>query len=196
MQPNSEQLSLGSYKAIGLLGNRANPAFDDLCRVLNDAYPGPQTLAAASEICRFGPVSLRPLLTVGSNALHPARVIAIVSIGLITNIGNAAEPAVLALTNWLASSNWNVQMVAAGALGNLKAAPQISVPALVSVLTNSNPQVRQSAAISLSRFGPQARSALPALTNALTYPDRTFPIVVRYAIQKITGTLPKGAPDL
>src|SRR5262249_24529201 len=57
MQPDTEQRAMGSYKAIGILGNKANPAFEQLCRVLNDPH-APQNLGAPFALARFGPDSL------------------------------------------------------------------------------------------------------------------------------------------
>lgn len=172
MNPTPRQLAAGTYEAFRVLGDRGRPASDELCRALNQTNMPQTSATAAFALAGIGTSSLAPLLTVVSNAQHPARVAAIRAIGSLTNLGDSAQQVVSAITNCLGHSNaMSAQVIAIIALGDLRAAPEISIPALSSMLTNGSPRFRVYSISALGKFGPQASNAIPALTNVLADPD-------------------------
>ena len=141
-EPPSFQLAYGSCVAFTILGKRANPAFDELCRLLNETNSPQTSAAAASALGYLGTNALVPLLIVTTNAQHPARRAAMYGIISLTSVGGLDDSA-------------------------FHAAPEISIPALTSMLTNRDPTLRGYSVEALGDFGPQASNAIPALTNAL-----------------------------
>jgi hypothetical protein len=169
------QLAEGTPYAFKLLGKEATPAFDDLCRLMSDTNGTEGSVRAPRALVCFGTNALPQLLAVATNELHPNRPNALEAIGEMSDIGDAAQIAITALTNCLNPTNDPfLQMTAISALGNLKTSPQSSVPALVSCLKSTTPQLRWYSTMALGKFGPQAISAIPALTKPLQIPTPTF----------------------
>jgi HEAT repeat protein len=121
------------------------------------------------DLSCFGTNALPALLAAATNAEHPAWPQALDAIGMMSDLGDAAQPTVIAITNSL--SDPIRQEGAVYALGNLKAVPQISIPAIVPFLQSTNAHLRGNSAAALGKFGSQARSVIPALTNALADAD-------------------------
>jgi HEAT repeat protein len=172
IQPRALQLAVGTPSAFQILGKRAAPALDDLCRLMNDTNSPYTANQAAETLASLGTNALPALLAVATNAQHPARGEALAAIGAIDDLGDTARLAVPVLTNCLTDTNsQDVQLIAIATLRNLKSCAQFSVPALASCLTSKNPTTRMFAAAALAEFGPRAISAIPALTNALATSD-------------------------
>ena len=163
------QLAAGTVSAFGLLGTRATPAMDELCRLMNQTNATFTCRRALAALSFLGPKALPPLLTVVTNEYSGLRVEALDYIAAMPNLGDTADLAVPALTQCLSeTSKPLVQENAAYALGRLRAAPQLSVPALMACLSSTDRTLRANSARALGAFGPQASNAVPALANALT----------------------------
>jgi hypothetical protein len=162
------RLADGTVSAFGILGTRATPALDELCRLMNQTNATFTCRRALAALSFLGPNALPPLLAVVTNEYSGLRVEALDYIAAMPNLGDAAELAVPPLAQCLSETNNPlVQENAAYALGRLRAAPQTSVHALMVCLSSTDRILRANSARALSKFGPEAASAIPALTNAL-----------------------------
>jgi HEAT repeat protein len=171
VRQKTDQLAAGVPYAFDVLGKRAMPVFDDLCRLMNDSKRPETAPKAAMALGSLGTNALPPLLAVVVKTNHPAQWEALFVIHQMSDLGNSPT-LVTMITNCLSDANSpDVQQLAVFLLGNLKAAPQISVPALLSRLNSTNNMVRHFSADALGEFGPEAVSAIPALTNALMHAD-------------------------
>jgi HEAT repeat protein len=179
-------LSIGAHDAILVLGEKAMPALDDLCRLMNDTKNPTVANMAASCLGSLGTNALPPLLAVVTNTNHPARAGALGSIRVMSGLDNAAQTAAIdAIATCLTDTNRGVRMLAVTALGELRAAPQISVPALASSLKSKDAKIRLYSAIALGNFGSQATGVVPALTNALTDADSQVRYYAAQALHQI-----------
>lgn len=183
----ARQVVDGIPHAFALLGKRAMPAFDALCRLMNQKRY--TSVVALWSLSHLGTNALPPLLTVATNVNSRLRFDAIRTIGTMPDLGDAAETAIPALTNFLGETENPGKKYAIGTLGSLKAAPEISIPAILPFLKDTEPLLRMYSATALGRFGPQAATAIPALTNALADPDRNVRVEALRALQQI-------APDM
>jgi hypothetical protein len=170
--PRAWRLAVGSHEAFSTLGKRAMPVLEDLCRLMNNTNSPYTAGQAAAALAFLGTNAFPPLLEVAKNARHPSRLAAIGAIGRISDLGQAAQLAIPAITDCLAATNTHSQVIAIIALGNLKVSPETSVPTLVSSLKHPNAYIRLYSANALGQFGPLALSAIPALTNALADLDQ------------------------
>jgi len=182
------KLGFATYGAFKVLGKRAAPALDDLCEIINDpnnTYS--TTLHAVWNLRCLGTNALPALLSVATNRQKKTRLAALTEIGTMSDLGNATEPTVIAITSCMRRDRTNAdyQLVAIRVLGELKAAPQIFVPALASCLQSTDAGVRARSAETLGRLGSQAGSAIPALTNVLTDPDPNVQTSAILALRKI-----------
>jgi hypothetical protein len=163
----------GTDLAFAILGPRAMPAFDDLCRLMNDTNRPNMAILAARALACIGTNALPMLLVAVTNAYHPAHRVALDAISRIPDLGMAAQQVVPVLANCLNPTNTSTdQILAILILGNLNAAPETSVPVLASCLKSTNSTMRGFSANFLGTFGAQAAAAIPALTNtAMADPD-------------------------
>ena len=99
IQPRALQLAVGTPSAFQILGKRAAPALDDLCRLMNDTNSPYTANQAAETLASLGTNALPALLAVATNAQHPARGEALAAIGAIDDLGDTARLAVPVLTN-------------------------------------------------------------------------------------------------
>jgi hypothetical protein len=116
------RLASGAVSAFGILGTRATPALDELCRLMNQTNATFTCRRALAALSFLGPNSLPPLLTVVTNEYSGLRVEALDYIAAMPNLGDAAaELAVPPLAQCLSETNNPlVQENAAYALGRLK----------------------------------------------------------------------------
>jgi HEAT repeat protein len=150
------------------------------------------TIQVTMDLSCFGTNALPALLAAATNADHPAWPQALDAIGMMSDLGDAAQPTVMAIiTNCL--SDPIRQESGVFALGNIKAVPQISIPAIVPFLQSTNAHLRGNCATALGKFGAQARSVVPALTNALADADPYVHACAAEALHNIApGTFPYG----
>jgi hypothetical protein len=187
-------LANGTPIAFAVLGTQAMPAFDDLCRFMNDAKRPGAAMRAAMVLPVFGSNALAPLLAVVTNSSHPAQITALRTVLAIADSGNAQQ-VVPAVANCLVATNTGaVKMLAITILGKLYTAPETSIPALVSCLKSANPEVRVYSADTLGAFGSRASTAIPALTNALGDPDPLVRKQAAWALTKIAPAAFTNAP--
>jgi hypothetical protein len=192
-QPTAYRLAAATPYAFGILGKTAMPAFDDLCRLMNETNRPCTASQAALALSHLGTNAVPPLLAVVTNEHHPARLAAINAIGKISYPSDAAQLPVPTITSCLSdTNNPDSQVIATIALGDLKSAPQISIPALVSSLNNGSTELRRYSAIAIGCFGSQASNAIPALTNALKNSDT---LVRYYATEALHQIAPTAFPD-
>jgi HEAT repeat protein len=195
VEPTSFQLGLGSGEAFGILGERASPAFDGLCRILNQTNAPQTSSRTALTLAVFGTKAIPPLMLVATNAHHPARACALQALDRISVNDDAARLEITALTNCVGAANPPlVRKLALMTLARFKAAPEISIPGLMSMLTDANPIVRRDAVERLGDLGTQARVALPALTNALSDTDPSVRRLAIHALQQIAPEAQTNAP--
>ena len=74
MQTKAQRLADGAYYAYYVLGLRAMPAFDDLCRLMNETNRPSTAYAAMMALSCFGTNAVPPLLAVGANTNYPFHV--------------------------------------------------------------------------------------------------------------------------
>lgn len=179
-------LANGTELAFTILGPRAMPAFDDLCRLFN-ANNSQTAIPAARALACLGTNSLPLLLTAVTNANHPAHRVALDAISRIPDLGQAAQQVVPVFANYLIPTNsTSDQILAIVTLSKLNAVPEASVLALVSCLKSTNSTTKIFSANTLGAFGEQATAAIPALTNtALTDPDSYVRTVASNALNRI-----------
>jgi HEAT repeat protein len=152
------------------------------------------TIQVTTDLSCFGTNALPALLAAGTNAEHPAWPQALDAIGMISDLGDAAQSTVITITNLL--SDPIREETAVFTLGNLKAVPQISLPAIASRLQSTNAHLRGNCVTALGNFGPQAVSYFPAFTNALTDADPYVRYCAAEALRHIaSATLTNGPPD-
>lgn len=187
-------LANGTELAFTILGPRAMPAFDDLCRLMNNTNSPNRAIAAAKALACLGTNALPPLLAAVTNAHHPAHLVALDTISRMRDLKRAANQVVPAIANYLNGTNNSTdQILAITTLGHLDALPEISVPALASCLKSTNSTVKVFSANTLGAFGEQATAAIPALTDAaLADPDSYVRRVASNALNRID---PKSFPS-
>jgi hypothetical protein len=71
METKAQRLADGTYFAFYVLGEKAMPAFDDLCRLMNNTNRPCTASAAITALSCFGTNAIPPLLAVGANTNHP-----------------------------------------------------------------------------------------------------------------------------
>jgi len=170
------------------------PAMDDLVRLMDDAGPRDSltTIQVTLDLSCFGTNALPALLAAGTNAEHLAWPQALDAIGMMSDLGDAAGPTVIAITNLL--SDPIREEVAVWTLGNLKTVPEISIPAIASCLQSTNSHLRGNSATALGSFGSQALSVVPALMNALADSDPYVRSCALEALQNIAPALSTNLP--
>jgi hypothetical protein len=99
------QLSVGTDESFRILGQRAQPDFEDLHRLMNQTNTPYTASHAAAALGHVGKSAFPPLLAVLTNAQHPARTGALNAINEISDLGDAAQLAVPAITNCLNPTN-------------------------------------------------------------------------------------------
>lgn len=165
-------LANGTYLAFAILGTRAMPAFDDLCRLMNATNKPNVAIPATRALACLGTNALPPLIAVVTNSHGPARVVALEAIATIPNLEQAAQQVIPAICSCLSPTNSDTpQILAVLVLSKFKSTPELSVPALVPFLRIPSPAVRAFSANTLGQIGPQAFAAIPALTNCLADAD-------------------------
>ena len=195
IEPSSMQRALGTYEAFSILGERANPAFEQLCRILDETN-APQTASrTALTLGCFGAKAIPPLVLVATNPQHPARACALQALGRISLSDDAGRQEISVLTNCVSATNPPVlRRFALMALANFKTAPEISIPGLASYLADRNPTVRSDAVEALGKFGPEASNTIPALTNALRDSNRDVRKKAAMALHQIAPATFTNAP--
>jgi hypothetical protein len=194
MHPRSRRLAEGTYESFRVLGKRALPAREDLVRLMDDAghHDPLTTIQVTMDLSCFGTNALPALLAAGTNAEHLAWPQALDAICMISDLGDAAQSTVIAITNLL--SDPIREETAVFTLGNLRAVPQISLPAIASRLQSTNAHLRGNCVTALGNFGPQAVSYFPALTNALRDADPYVRYCAAEALRNIAATKLTNAP--
>jgi HEAT repeat protein len=159
----AEQLK-AALKAVGILGQTAAPALDEVAAVLPE--PG-LTAEAAIALSYMGPAALPPLADALSNDDAVVRREALRSIGKLRERAPLdAAVVVPPLIDALKDGDSGVRAVAATYLGIIHEGPETAVPALIGSLEDPDPEVRRASAAALGSFGDAARAALPALKKA------------------------------
>ena len=123
--PVPEKLSVGSLRAFEVLGKRGEPAFGELCRLLNQTNAPGSSSTAAYALGELGTNSLPVLVGVVGTPGHPARRAAAVAIRWF---GPQAVSALPALTNALADPDPDVRKAAMFGIQSIAAAVRTNVP--------------------------------------------------------------------
>jgi HEAT repeat protein len=196
MEGKGRQLAEGTYESYRVLGKRALPALDDLCRLMDDAdkHDPLTVIQVTMDLSCFGTNALPALLAAATNSDHPAWPQALDAIGMMSDLGDATQPTVMAIITTCLSDPIR-QESGVFALGNIKAVPQISIPAIAPFLQSTNAHLRGNSAAALGKFGAQARSVIPALTNALADADPYVHACAAEALHNIDPAMFPSGPS-
>jgi hypothetical protein len=131
----------------------------------------------------------------------------IATLGSLSLIGSAAEPAVPFIIKHANDPNALARHNAIQALGEIGGEPRVTIPVLTAALSDSQPSVRWCALFALRAHGPRARSAVPeilklwsdrAIINNTFAPDRTittYPIAITNMVgQALWWIAPEKTP--
>jgi HEAT repeat protein len=191
-ETRSDHLAAGTFDSFKVLGTRATPAYDDLCRMMNSTNPTDSAVRAAENLACLGTNALPALLALAQDSQHPCQYNAMRVLPLLSNIGNNAPFVLHYLLPRLDETNDpHLSAFTTEAIGRLRLVPEVSIPALVRGLHSRRILVRSSSAQALGEFGPAAAPAIPHLTNALadSEPDvRNMAELALYQIDPVTFT--------
>jgi hypothetical protein len=197
-----ELLAWGACQAFRVLGTKAAPELDELCRVMNDLSAPPDPRGGGSSVDRatyclswLGTNALPALTAVIQNPQR-ARWQALNSIRLMEQHQRTAQFPITAIIGCLEDTNDpNVSSTAAQILFDLNVAPELCLPALVAGLRSKSVYTRATSADSLGRYRERAASAIPALTNATSDLDPRVRFSVTNALHAIApGTYTNVSP--
>jgi hypothetical protein len=82
----------GSGIAFQVLREKAMPAFDDLCRLMNETNTPLTSFAAMAALCCIGTNAIPPLLAVAANTNHPFHIQAQLSADIVSQRAPAPSP--------------------------------------------------------------------------------------------------------
>jgi HEAT repeat protein len=162
-QAEAERLK-ASLKAVGILGQTAAPAVDEVAAVLDE--PG-LTAEASIALGYMGPSALDPLEEALDDDDPVVRREALRSIGKLKERAPLEGRLVLpVLVECMTDPDPGVRAVAATYLGIIHEGPTDAIPALIAGLKDADPEVRRASAAAIGSFGDDAAPALPALKKA------------------------------
>ncbi|MGH9310394.1 MAG: HEAT repeat domain-containing protein [Vicinamibacterales bacterium] len=162
-QAEAERLK-ASLKAVGILGQTAAPAIDEVAAVLDE--PG-LTAEAAIALSYMGPTALDPLEEALDDDDPVVRREALRSIGKLKERAPLEGRMVLpVLVECMTDPDPGVRAVAATYLGIIHEGASDAIPALIAGLNDADPEVRRASAAAIGSFGDAAAPALPALKKA------------------------------
>lgn len=179
-------VALSAPAALGQDPAAKEPAIRELILLLGDPDRGRE---AAAALAKVGAPAVKPLIEALGNVGGSSRRWAAVA---LSDMGDAARPAIPSLVAALRDPVWQVRGAAAMTLGGLKAAE--AAPGLRVLLRHTRPEARRIAARALGEIGAPAKAAAPDLIGALEDRDSEVRACAAEALGAITEAEEAIAP--